>query len=78
MNQREVNQLLARYDGGQSPDFSEPEPYPQDAPSAPSAPNAPSADDVRARLAEVEAEVERATLAMVRLWSKLHDMNKEG
>ncbi len=78
MNQREVNQLLARYDGGQSPDFSEPEPPPPP-------PVAPSAEDlrarlaeVRARLAEVEAEVERAALAMVRLWSKIHDMNKEG
>ena len=40
-------------------------------------PAAPSADEVRARLAEVEAEVERATLAMVRLWSKIHDMKKE-
>ena len=46
-------------------------------PPAPPRPAAPSAEDLRARLAEVEAEVERATLAMVRLWSKLHDMNKE-
>ena len=47
-------------------------------PPAPPRPAAPSAEDLRARLAEVEAEVERATLAMVRLWSKLHDLNKEG
>ena len=41
-------------------------------------PTSPSAEEIRARLAEVEADVERATLAMVRLWSKIHDMNKEG
>ena len=66
MNQKDVNQR-------------------QPKPEPPPPPVAPSAEDlrarlaeVRARLAEVEAEVERATLAMVRLWSKLHDMNKEG
>lgn len=37
----------------------------------------PSADEVRARLAEVEAEVERATLAMARLWAQIVDMKKE-
>ena len=51
---------------------------PKSTPPAPPRPAAPSADEVRARIAEVEAEVERATLAMVRLWSKLNDMKKEG
>ena len=46
-------------------------------PPAPPLPAAPSADEVRARISEVDAEVERATLAMVRLWSKIHDMKKE-
>jgi hypothetical protein len=45
--------------------------------TTPPRPTSPSAEEIRARLAEVEAEVERATLAMVRLWSKIHDMKKE-
>jgi len=43
----------------------------------PPRPTSPSAEEIRARIAEVEAEVERAALAMVRLWSKIHDMKKE-
>ena len=41
-------------------------------------PTSPSADEVRARIAEMEGEADRLVMAMVRLWSKLHDMNKEG
>jgi len=44
----------------------------------PPRPTSPSAEEIRARIAEVEAEVERAALALVRLWAKLHDLNKEG
>lgn len=46
-------------------------------PPAPPRPAAPSADEVRARLVEMEAEVERAAMIMVRLWSNLNDMKKE-
>ena len=43
-----------------------------------SRPAAPSAEEIRARLAEVEAEVERVAMAVMRLWAEIHDMNKEG
>ena len=54
-------------------DVNQRQPKPEPPPPPPS-----ERERLRARLAEVEADVERATLAMVRLWSKLHDMNKEG
>lgn len=40
--------------------------------------DAPSADEVRALIVEAEAELERATLAMVRLWARIVDLKKEG
>lgn len=52
-------------------------PTPPATPPAPPRPTVPSADEVRARLAEVEAEVERATLALVRLWARIVDLKKE-
>jgi hypothetical protein len=51
---------------------------PKSTPTPPTPPPPSERELLRARLAEVEAEVERATLALVRLWAKLHDMNKEG
>lgn len=45
--------------------------------TTPPPPSSPSAEDLRARLADVEAEVERAALAMVRLWVQIVDMKKE-
>lgn len=44
----------------------------------PPRPTSPSAEEIRARLAEVESEVERAALAMVRLWARIVDLKKEG
>ena len=45
--------------------------------TTPPRPTSPSAEEIRARLAEVEAEVERATLALVRLWSRIVDLKQE-
>lgn len=55
---------------------------PKSTPTPPTPPSllrqaAPSADEVRARLAEVEAEVERATVAMVRLWAWIVDLKSQ-
>ncbi len=44
----------------------------------PPRPADPNADEVRALIVEAEAELERAALAMVRLWTEIHDINKEG
>ncbi len=43
----------------------------------PPRPTSPSAEEIRARIAEVEAEVERAALALVRLWARIVDLKKE-
>ena len=51
---------------------------PNSTPTPPTPPPPSERDHLRARLAEVEAEAERATLAMVRLWARIVDMKKEG
>jgi hypothetical protein len=46
-------------------------------PPAPPLPAAPNADEVRARIAEMEGEADRLVMGMVRLWSKLSKLRKE-
>lgn len=48
---------------------------PKPEPPPPSSPS--ERDRLRARLADVEDDVERATLAMVRLWVRISDLKKE-